>query len=66
MFPRKYILPEVRSIHHFRNYTPDQGPVSIILGGQRIYVGLVHNSREIAETIQSGRDKGSGYPCGVP
>ena len=24
----------------FRNYTPDHGPVSIVLGGQKIYVLL--------------------------
>ena len=28
----------------FRNYSSDQGPVSIMLGGQRIYVRLVRNS----------------------
>ena len=43
MFLRKHILQEVRSTHHFRNYTPDQGPVSIVLGGQTIYVRLVRN-----------------------
>ena len=44
MFPRKYIARRLVERVIFRNYTPDQGPVSIILGGQKIYVRLVHNN----------------------
>ena len=36
---------EIHPTHHSRNYTPDQGPVSIVLGGTTIYVRLVNQLR---------------------
>jgi hypothetical protein len=41
---RSDILRGIHSTRHSRNYTPGQGPVSIVLGGQTVYVRLVLNS----------------------
>lgn len=59
--PSETSLTEVNRRCHSRNYTPDQGPVSIVLGGTTIYVRLV-SRYEFADTRHSGRDEGSGCP----